>query len=368
MIKFFRKIRQKLLTENKFSKYLIYAFGEVVLVIIGIIIALQINNWNESRKAFNLELQLYGKIVDDLNDQYKSTNTKISWMKSMQNTHYRLYNEINGLVEEKQSLDFSSLEWILPFQFDFSEKHIESLTSISNDEIRSILKTYIGDEKEAKKAYDEWIKLKEQRLRPFLYRNGIHDLKAAYNDNRYDFYALTTHTLIDHNKLKEHYGSVELNELLYELRFKTSWVFTKLNEFKKSNKYLMKVLESELELHEVKSWKNKKKYSDLILDADQLYDLKDYQQSANRYKEAFALKTVKANPIDQYNAACTFALAKDIESAFYQLFDLAKGKSKFKDNSQLTTDSDLGILHQDKRWEELITIVTSNKEESKKEK
>ncbi len=50
MIKFFRHIRQKLLTENKFSKYLLYAIGEIILVVIGILIALQINNWNEFRK------------------------------------------------------------------------------------------------------------------------------------------------------------------------------------------------------------------------------------------------------------------------------------------------------------------------------
>lgn len=45
MIKFFRKIRQQLLTENKFSKYILYAVCEIVLVVIGILIALQINNW-----------------------------------------------------------------------------------------------------------------------------------------------------------------------------------------------------------------------------------------------------------------------------------------------------------------------------------
>lgn len=47
MIKFFRKIRQRLLAENKFSKYFLYAIGEIVLVVIGILIALSINNWNE---------------------------------------------------------------------------------------------------------------------------------------------------------------------------------------------------------------------------------------------------------------------------------------------------------------------------------
>ncbi len=50
MIKFFRKIRQKLITENKFSKYLLYAIGEIILVVIGILIALQFNNRNEQRK------------------------------------------------------------------------------------------------------------------------------------------------------------------------------------------------------------------------------------------------------------------------------------------------------------------------------
>jgi len=55
MIKFFRRIRKNLLTENKFSKYLLYAIGEIILVVIGILIALQINNWNESTKQSHIE-------------------------------------------------------------------------------------------------------------------------------------------------------------------------------------------------------------------------------------------------------------------------------------------------------------------------
>jgi len=57
MIKFFRKIRQKTLTESKFGKYLLYALGEIILVVIGILIALSINNRNEAMLIDVLQAQ-----------------------------------------------------------------------------------------------------------------------------------------------------------------------------------------------------------------------------------------------------------------------------------------------------------------------
>lgn len=66
MIKFFRHIRQRLLSENKFSKYLLYAVGEIVLVVIGILIALSINNWNEGRKEIKKSKALLEEFRRDL--------------------------------------------------------------------------------------------------------------------------------------------------------------------------------------------------------------------------------------------------------------------------------------------------------------
>ncbi len=66
MIQFFRKFRQELLSENKVGKYLLYAFGEIILVVIGILIALQINNWNESRKASIQEVNFLSDFFGDL--------------------------------------------------------------------------------------------------------------------------------------------------------------------------------------------------------------------------------------------------------------------------------------------------------------
>ena len=65
-MKIFRRIRQKLLSDDKFSRYLVYAIGEIVLVVIGILIALQINNWSEARKKKDKEALLINNIVEDL--------------------------------------------------------------------------------------------------------------------------------------------------------------------------------------------------------------------------------------------------------------------------------------------------------------
>ncbi len=59
MIKFFRKIRYDLMEKNKTGKYFKYAIGEIVLVVIGILIALQINNWNEKTRKYNAIAQNY---------------------------------------------------------------------------------------------------------------------------------------------------------------------------------------------------------------------------------------------------------------------------------------------------------------------
>jgi hypothetical protein len=67
MLKFFRKIRQQLLAESKFSKYLIYALGEIVLVVFGILIALQVNNWNIQRNNVLLEKVYVSRLIDELN-------------------------------------------------------------------------------------------------------------------------------------------------------------------------------------------------------------------------------------------------------------------------------------------------------------
>ena len=72
MIKFFRHIRKRLLSESKFIKYLLYAIGEIALVMIGILLALQVNNWNEEQKERKIEKQYLKSLLEDFKKDKES--------------------------------------------------------------------------------------------------------------------------------------------------------------------------------------------------------------------------------------------------------------------------------------------------------
>ncbi|WP_439152022.1 DUF6090 family protein [Winogradskyella sp.] len=79
MIKFFRKIRQNLLSEGKTGKYFKYAISEIILVVIGILIALQINNANEDRKARQQEIKYLKNLQVDIQSELKNNDTIIAF-------------------------------------------------------------------------------------------------------------------------------------------------------------------------------------------------------------------------------------------------------------------------------------------------
>lgn len=81
MITFFRRIRQSLIGEGNFPKYLLYAIGEILLVVVGILIALQVNNWNESKAQKSQEAVYLQFILDDLvlqKDQNRTQRTAMT--------------------------------------------------------------------------------------------------------------------------------------------------------------------------------------------------------------------------------------------------------------------------------------------------
>jgi hypothetical protein len=97
MIKFFRKIRQNLLMENKTGKYLKYAIGEILLVVIGILFALQINNWNNNKNE-KAELENY---YTKIHEEITITQKRFNWYKASLDTLNQHNNRSLGIINLK---------------------------------------------------------------------------------------------------------------------------------------------------------------------------------------------------------------------------------------------------------------------------
>jgi hypothetical protein len=144
MIKFFRKIRQKLLTENKVSKYLLYAIGEILLVVIGILIALQINNANESNKLRKQELHYLENLKTDLQLNIAELNEYID----VRNSRIESANRVLEYFEGKPLNDLNDIAfhttniyiWQKFTQHDNTFQELVNsgnLALISNDSIKN---------------------------------------------------------------------------------------------------------------------------------------------------------------------------------------------------------------------------------------
>ncbi|MCA0932447.1 hypothetical protein LCM02_08290 [Lutimonas saemankumensis] len=96
MLKFFRKIRWRLAANNQFFKYSRYAIGEIVLVVIGILIALQINNWNEERKDIINKKLFKRALIEDLQKDTANQNHVIQ----VAEIHIKVFGEIITKLEK----------------------------------------------------------------------------------------------------------------------------------------------------------------------------------------------------------------------------------------------------------------------------
>ena len=149
MIKFFRKIRQQLLTENKFSKYLLYAIGEIVLVVIGILIALSINNSNEQRKARSFELKMLTEIRLSLSRDTTYFNMLTDRLIRIDTSTARIINLIVDDVHNDSLFNRHMMNIDHPYTFMYQDGAYEALKAsgienVSNDILRNELIHHYG--------------------------------------------------------------------------------------------------------------------------------------------------------------------------------------------------------------------------------
>ncbi len=239
MIKFFRKIRQDLLRDNKIGDYLKYAVGEIVLVVIGILIALSINNWNESRKNDLEQALLVKNIIEDLRLDFIHINKSLEQVSNQMNL---IDDLISKIFDEKKKINYN-LIGLIRFSSDFrpisQRNHSESVSTLEDDFIRELIQDYFLKEDQVTDIFIEYVDIVHNKIRPYLSNVGMHNLRSLYNqDSSNKKLEVPLNPII----LDEQLAKVAFQQLLYERKLKTNSFEKLLNEIKIKNQELIKSL------------------------------------------------------------------------------------------------------------------------------
>lgn len=190
MIKFFRKTRQKLLAEKKMGRYLAYAFGEIVLVVIGILIALAINNKNQQ----NINAQTEQTYLHGLKEEFLTSKVKLTELININEQN------INGA---KRIMELANLKDSLPSEEKFSKLLFNTLVSdlafnpnnsllneiinsgnlknISNAELRIMLTNWLATLEDIARQEKDLGKQREHLLN--MFGNETYSLKTVFEDS-----------------------------------------------------------------------------------------------------------------------------------------------------------------------------------------
>ncbi|MEP0134393.1 MAG: DUF6090 family protein [Eudoraea sp.] len=180
MINFFRKIRKKLADDNKPLKYMRYAIGEILLVVVGILIALQINNWNEHQKEIKEEQQ----ILNNINNEFKN-NHKL--LEKHQNLYLEVWKSTNTIISmvglsetelKKHNLDSLLSKIIDIYDFNPTENSITEILAsgklnvISSDPLKKALFEWSAGIKEKEDAWETLDQNTQNMFLPYLAKNA----------------------------------------------------------------------------------------------------------------------------------------------------------------------------------------------------
>ncbi|MFT5753024.1 MAG: hypothetical protein ACI924_000229 [Flavobacterium sp.] len=223
MIKLFRNIRKNLLKEGKTSRYFKYAIGEIVLVVIGILIALQINNWNQTNQNKKQEKQILTQLLEEYQSNLKQINSKIFIRDKILESSIKMlgYRNSERALINTDSIDRHLSRTINRPTFDPELSVSNELTNsgklylISNAELRKKISAFPSSISELREEEIITLNLIEERFYPFLIEHyQISRLNMEFLDDEKFREKVTQTTFKKEKSLKELFEPSDPTELL----------------------------------------------------------------------------------------------------------------------------------------------------------
>lgn len=230
MITLFRRLRQKLITSGSVTKYLIYALGEILLVVIGILLALQINNWNTERENRSIEQQMLKNLREEIRNNQRELNRDHELNTVSLNAFYLL------LDEDRVNYSQEKVDSLIGHAFNFAT--FDARSGVIDEIIASGSLKLIQDE-QLKFMISQWSgELNDLRedvvIRRDFWLHNIHPLFQSYLPLRntdksmvrsdYDRPIIVEPIKVGKEKYKAFFQSLEVDGSIYQAYMNQSFV------------------------------------------------------------------------------------------------------------------------------------------------
>jgi hypothetical protein len=231
--------------ENKTSKYLKYAIGEIVLVVIGILIALQVNNLNEARKTKLQEKINLKNLVQDLKFDSISFVGDHHTLLDITKLYQQLYEL--GVNNDTIAIDNPNNIRRLPYYNPIiREKDPLTFGEISNDSIKKQLLNYLRAVKDMDDGYGEFADVIKNRMRVFLGDKNMYNLSGWFEHKDMTYKGGISQSFIKKENLPELSKTPEFQQLLLEASIKCNESIFALEALMEQNKKLIALIENSL--------------------------------------------------------------------------------------------------------------------------
>jgi hypothetical protein len=190
MLRFLSRIRKSLLAKKQVGRYLLYAIGEIVLVVIGIVIALQIDNWNEWRQERELEQVVLKQLQEDYQSNLDQLNQKVRIRKTLIRAALGILESIDHPEEvSRDSLIANLTVLLIDPTFDPIENDMSStgnLRLITNHKLKRLLSNWSADIVAVREIEQDWSTIIYQQYQPVVTGMGVSRDMANHFTNDLD--------------------------------------------------------------------------------------------------------------------------------------------------------------------------------------
>ncbi|HEY9116778.1 MAG TPA: DUF6090 family protein [Roseivirga sp.] len=215
MIRFFRHIRKLLMEQKKIRSYVLYAFGEIILVMIGILLALQVNNWNETRKENLKEEEILSYAIENFKADSLSLNKIISIANSILKVQNDLIKLSKGQLQESDIANLNAIRKSEPNQIISKKINLDLPNQVRSVKLKKAILDYFLDADALEFTILNYNQLMEQSVRPFLGQKKLMIYGAEIGDN-----GLSNSNLINLDRFFSEFKNEEIQQILFETTIK----------------------------------------------------------------------------------------------------------------------------------------------------